>query len=178
MTNWAHTNPPFEFTYVNVCRIILYLSNYATHSYVIYIIYGTDKIETDRLLINLYNKLFSLSNLMTSMGGRRNSEWSFTTPSIWMCQRHTGKTVQYFQSKASPVSFSPPCTLWQSWQCVATTQVLPEAPILEIHLPPLSQPGPWLWNSSCHVHLQAETDSIPGAAFGAECAIFEIHTLL
>lgn len=45
MTNWAHTNPPFEFTYVNVCRFILYLSNYATLSYTICIIYGADKIE-------------------------------------------------------------------------------------------------------------------------------------
>lgn len=46
MTNWVHTNPPFKFTCVNVCRIILYLSNYATLSYIIYIIYGMDKIET------------------------------------------------------------------------------------------------------------------------------------
>lgn len=46
MTNCVLTNPPFVFTYVNVFRIILYLSNYATLSYMIYIIYGTDKIET------------------------------------------------------------------------------------------------------------------------------------
>lgn len=89
------------------------------------IMYSMDKKET---MIN-YWSILTTSNLMTNVNTSRNSEHNITTPSIWMYQRHTVNTTQYFQSKASPVSFSPTCTLWQSWQRFATTKMFPESPL-------------------------------------------------